>query len=133
MTAAPDTRLQVNYKTPGGTLLNLYANDAAELDALLAALSDRVPTIAAVEQAVNAGGTLAQAGALAPAQAQPAQTQASPPPVVNTPQQAVPQGQSCVHGPRQYREGQGAKGTWKAWFCPTPKGTPDQCEPVWVR
>lgn len=138
MTAAPDTRLQINYKTPGGTLINLYATDAAELDAQLSALSDRVPTIFAVEQAVTAGGHLAQGQALAPAPAQPAQTQASPPPVVNTPPQAAPsgaqQGQFCQHGPRQYKEGTKKDGgTWKAWFCPSPKGTPDQCEPVWVR
>lgn len=35
----------------------------------------------------------------------------------------------CKHGARSYKEG----GSWKAWFCPSPKGTPDQCEPLWVR
>lgn len=35
----------------------------------------------------------------------------------------------CAHGDRTYRDG----GRWKAWFCPSPKGTPGQCEPLWVR
>lgn len=39
----------------------------------------------------------------------------------------------CKHGSMSGRSGQGAKGPWKAWMCPSPKGTPDQCEPQWVR
>jgi hypothetical protein len=27
------------------------------------------------------------------------------------------------------RSGNGAKGPWSGFFCPTPKGTPDQCPP----
>lgn len=41
--------------------------------------------------------------------------------------------EACQHGERTYRNGQGAKGPWAAWFCPSPKGTPGQCEPLWVR
>jgi len=33
----------------------------------------------------------------------------------------------CQHGPMTYREGTSARGPWKAYFCPTPKGTPGQC------
>jgi hypothetical protein len=39
-------------------------------------------------------------------------------------------GQTCQHGQRQYKSGQGAKGPWAAWMCPAPKGTPDQCKPI---
>lgn len=39
----------------------------------------------------------------------------------------------CHHGDRVYRSGNGAKGPWQAWFCPSPKGTPDQCQAMWVR
>jgi hypothetical protein len=39
----------------------------------------------------------------------------------------------CKHGQMTGRSGQGAKGPWKAWMCPSPKGTADQCEPQWVR
>ena len=32
-----------------------------------------------------------------------------------------------------YREGVGKNGRpWKAYFCPTPKGTADQCPAVWL-
>jgi hypothetical protein len=40
--------------------------------------------------------------------------------------------QKCVHGMRVMRNGQGARGPWTGWFCPTPKGTPDQCKPEFV-
>ena len=41
--------------------------------------------------------------------------------------------ETCTHGDRVYREGNGAKGPWKAWFCGTPKGTLEQCDPIWVK
>ena len=41
--------------------------------------------------------------------------------------------ETCIHGDRVYREGNGEKGSWKAWFCGTPKGTPDQCKPIWIK
>lgn len=41
--------------------------------------------------------------------------------------------EACHHGDRVYRSGAGAKGPWQAWMCPSPKGTPGQCEPLWVR
>ena len=44
-----------------------------------------------------------------------------------------PTGKSCKHGQMSQRTGSGAKGPWKAYMCPSPKGTPDQCEPVWLR
>lgn len=34
---------------------------------------------------------------------------------------------TCKHGVMVKRTGNGAKGEWRAFFCPTPKGTPDQC------
>jgi hypothetical protein len=44
-----------------------------------------------------------------------------------------PAGKTCKHGPMTPRTGSGAKGPWKAYMCPSPKGTPDQCEPAWIR
>lgn len=44
-----------------------------------------------------------------------------------------PAGKTCKHGSMTPRTGQGAKGPWKAFMCPSPKGTPDQCEPEWIR
>jgi hypothetical protein len=40
---------------------------------------------------------------------------------------------SCQHGAMIQRTGQGAKGEWRAFFCPTPKGTPDQCQAVFAK
>lgn len=38
--------------------------------------------------------------------------------------------QNCPHGERKYITGTGAKGPWAGWFCPSPRGTPNQCPPV---
>lgn len=45
---------------------------------------------------------------------------------------AAPQGEiyTCVHGERVFRESS-PPGKWAAQFCPTEKGTPGQCEPLW--
>lgn len=45
----------------------------------------------------------------------------------------APKGMECKHGPMTKREGASAKGPWKAYMCPTPKGTPDQCEANFLR
>lgn len=42
-------------------------------------------------------------------------------------------GPVCLHGPKQYKEGMSAKGKWRAWMCPAPKGTPGQCQPEWIK
>lgn len=47
--------------------------------------------------------------------------------------QLAPASRSCNHGEMTRRSGQGAKGPWKAYMCPSPKGTPDQCDPVFLR
>lgn len=46
--------------------------------------------------------------------------------VAQNPAGGTPQ---CPHGNRTYKDG----GSWKAWFCPLPKGTPGQCAPEWVK
>ena len=65
----------------------------------------------------------------------------STPPAPAQPQSNVPAGaqsapggetRHCQHGEMVYRTGRGAKGVWKGFMCPTPKGTPGQCEPQWV-
>lgn len=51
-------------------------------------------------------------------------------PVHQQPQpQPQPAGRLCQHGSMVYRTGTNARGTWAGWFCPTPKGSPDQCAP----
>lgn len=60
--------------------------------------------------------------AAAPAQRRPAAQNAAP----------TGGGKQCAHGEMVFRTGQGAKGPWSGHFCPTPKGTPDQCKPIFV-
>lgn len=36
---------------------------------------------------------------------------------------------TCVHGGAIQRKGESAKGPWTGYFCPQPKGAPDQCSP----
>jgi hypothetical protein len=45
----------------------------------------------------------------------------------------APSSRSCGHGTMTPRSGSGAKGPWKGYFCPSPKGTPDQCSPVFIQ
>lgn len=40
---------------------------------------------------------------------------------------------TCVHGTMVKRSGMGAKGEWRAWFCPTPKGTDNQCKAIFAQ
>jgi hypothetical protein len=44
------------------------------------------------------------------------------------------EGKRCAHGEMVFRESKpGAAKAWRAYFCPTPKGTQNQCEPVWLK
>lgn len=53
----------------------------------------------------------------------------------SVPQQAAPAASpKCAHGDRQYRQDKNTNPPkWRAWMCPTPKGTPGQCEPEWIK
>jgi len=51
---------------------------------------------------------------------------------------AWPDAPACKHGPMTHRSGVTKSGPnqgkpWTGWFCPSPKGTPDQCEPDFNR
>lgn len=131
-----DVLVQVNFKTPRGTLLNVYGKDELSLDMGLAILEDRVARLVELE-ALLAGASntvpLVNAAAPAVASAPPGALADNPwpaaPPAFTAAAAAAP---NCAHGPRTGRSGTGAKGPWKAWFCNTPKGTPDQCEAIFL-
>ena len=41
---------------------------------------------------------------------------------------------TCKHGAMTFRQSKpGAPKEWKGYFCPTPQGTADQCEPKFLR
>lgn len=90
--------------------------------------------VVALARAAGTAATLIGGNATAPAAPV---TQAPPPtswPSAPAPAPAFANATApqCSHGPRTGRSGTGAKGPWKAWFCPTPKGTPDQCEAIFL-
>ena len=131
-----DVLVQVNFKTPRGTLLNVYGKDELSLDMGLAILEDRVARLVELEALLaGASNTVPLVNAAAPtiASAPPGALPDNPwpaaPPAFAAAAAAAP---NCAHGPRTGRSGTGAKGPWKAWFCNTPKGTPDQCEAIFL-
>ena len=131
------TVLQANFKTRQGTLLNVYASNAAELSQLLEELEATATQVAALE------GVLGAVSAAAPVSAPPSQQPREEPYGVN---RKVPSGtpiakpsgggaaptcqQGC--GPKVYREGTSKAGKpYKAWFCSNPDRNA-QCKPEWV-
>lgn len=141
--SAPDNVLvQSNFKSPLGALHNAYGHDEPSYDLALSILEDRVARLAALEQQIAATANVAKTMPVAPPAQQPPSVPAPaapaaapadwgtpPPPAPSFAQAMQP---SCSHGPRTARSGSGAKGPWRAWFCPQPKGAP-QCEAIWVR
>ena len=118
MAAPESTKFQVNFKSPDGTLINLYAASKEELEALLTAAQDFSALIGSVSQAF---------GSAAPA---------APVRSAGVSQQVVAPagaGNTCKHGPMTYREGTGAKGPWKGYMCAAPKGATDKCATIWVK
>ena len=127
----------VNVKTALGTIVTVRGDTAQELanninefeqnavalsvSALEQLLAGKpaAPTVASVASALGATVVEEKPATFAPI-----------PPAASTP---VAGGRECKHGTMTYRTGQGAKGPWKGYFCPTPKGTPDQCSPQFVR
>ena len=131
----------VNVKTKAGTIVTVRADTAEQLnnnitefinfganDSILAL--EELFTVAqpsAVDVVSNAlGATVVSTTPLPPTSG----FAPVPPPVSATP--SVAGQRVCSHGPMVTRKGNGAKGEWKGYFCPTPKGTADQCSPQWV-
>ena len=118
MAAPESTELQVNYKLPDGTLINVYAISQEHLEALLTSVGDVASLITATSSAlgINTSG----AANIANMQAQLGAVE-------------IKADKECKHGPMVPKSGTSAKGPWKAWMCPAPKGATDKCEPIWIR
>lgn len=125
--ASETTKFQVNFKTSSGSLINLYADSIIDGMALLNEFAGAIPLIKEAEAAL--------AGAPAPASTPAAAPAWTPAPASHPSFEASTgtSGRTCKHGAMTYREGAGAKGPWKGYFCPTPKGTPDQCDAQFIR
>jgi hypothetical protein len=124
--ATEGTKFQINYKLNDGTLINLYAATATELEAGLADLAMNAANI-------RSTGSELSGGVQAPAPTVAAVAQAfNATPVAAAP---APQGSgnTCKHGAMSLRSGVGQKGPWSGYMCAAPKGAPDKCETIWVR
>ena len=124
MAAPESTKFQVNFKSPDGTLINLYAANKEELEALLTTAQDFSALIGSVSQSFGS------AASSAPVYSSRPRVESSP--EIND-QVAASAANSCKHGPMKYREGVGDKGPWKGYFCQAPKGATDKCKNVYVR
>ena len=136
--ASESTKLQVNFKLADGTLINLYADDAEQLSDQLGWIADLSPQISRTSKALAGQGNLQ--GAVNQLSAGLGATVIGEPSVGYTVTPAAPVSplsfgiSECKHGARTFRESKpGAPKAWKGYFCPTPKGTPDQCEPNFAK
>jgi hypothetical protein len=115
-------------------LLTVRADNIFDMKARLDDMAELIGPAQSVS--VLAQGAASAASVTAPAAVPAAPTEqyaqpAPPPPAPAAPAASGVPTPTCAHGQRTHRSGSSAKGPWSAWFCPTPKGTADQCEPVW--
>ena len=128
--AAEGTKFQINYKLHDGTLINLYAASASELEAGLADLAMNAANIRATGTEL-AGKTNYTP---APTVESVAQSFNATPVAAPAPTQVVEgQAPTCKHGNMVHRTGTSARGPWRAWMCSAPKGATDKCDPIFLR
>lgn len=79
MSAPATTVVQVNIKTPLGTLINFYAENVSEAKEIIeASIEDLANTVAAAEQAFGAASNVAKAAPVAAQQPKSAEAVAQP-------------------------------------------------------
>jgi hypothetical protein len=107
-----------------GHMLNLRGQTVEEVNDLLDAVLDNDGTF--LVKAIEVGSVLLVAQGLnsPDAAADPQETLRASGPVDTS--------HVCKHGKRDYKTGNGARGKWEGYFCPQPKGSPDQCAVEWV-
>jgi len=130
--------VQASVKTPAGTLINAKGHDDQSFSMALAIVHDHMKTIVELEQLAAAVKNVAAVMPVASVTTLPTAAPAAPAadgwdtPAAPFAQAQVP---SCKHGMKTGRAGVYQRGPktgqpYKAWFCPSPKGTPDQCKPI---
>lgn len=126
-------KIQVSPKLPDGTLVNLRAESADEMDRLLRFVEHKAQDITATAALLTGASNAARAGLTSTTTATSGFVQNAPVAPWDTPAPA-PQAQNaptCQHGQRVFKSGTGKRGPWTAWMCPTAQGTPGQCDPIW--
>lgn len=131
-------KIQQNVKV-GNDLINLRADSPSEFESIANWVIENAGLL------VNVQSALGGVSAVAPLAGNVTKTQVqndAPAQAVNgwannqQSQQAAPSwsqpataGPACKHGPMVARGGEKNGRAWSGFFCPTPKGTPDQCPP----
>lgn len=133
----------VNVKNKQGTIFTFRGDTALELnktisdfvdaglefavanvEAVLLGITTQAPSVVATDPIALIQASLgAEVVSEVPRQQAPFAPVAPP---VQPPAPAVGD-KACIHGTMVKRTGNGAKGEWRGYFCPTPKGTADQC------
>ena len=121
---ADNTAFQANFKLADGTLINIYAEDAAKFEAQLGSVQDLATLIHSVSDAL---------GHAVPGAIKKAFPNATPVSAPAQPMHADGSTPSCKHGPMVFREGTSARGPWRAWMCSAPRGASDKCEANFLR
>lgn len=141
----------VNVKTKVGTIITVRGNDATEFEANINALIGNGinNSIAAMEElflgtqpsqpsntGINTvvaalGGTVISETPIPVAAPTAGFAPVAPPSGVGAPLGTA--SRACIHGEMTKREGEGPYGHYKAFMCPTPKGTPDQCKAIYLK
>jgi hypothetical protein len=141
----------VNVKTKVGTIITVRGTDATEFENNINALIGNGVnnSIAAMEelflgtqpsQSSNArintvvdalGGTVISETPIPAAAPTATFAPVAPPSVVGV--TAGSANRTCIHGVMTKREGVGPYGPYKAYMCPTAKGTPDQCKAIYLK
>jgi hypothetical protein len=106
----------------GSTYIEVYGQDAYEhlVDAFTRAVGGVDVMGQAVANVQNGGLTGVNPGLTNNTQWQPqARAQDQAPAVM------------CAHGAMVHRSGTKGNKPWSGYFCPQPKGAPDQCPPQW--
>jgi hypothetical protein len=122
MSAPTGIAYQANFKTPAGTLLNIYAENGGDFAEQLDAFADFIPKIVAIESTLVPASTVARGVPLASAAAQPP----------SAPRAAAPEGTHlCDHGePMKHIPAGVSKASGKPYrafyACARPRG--EQCE-----
>lgn len=131
-----DFKIQQNVKV-GNDLINLRADNPDEFKSIAewtvanAALFVNVQAaLAAVPAALAGNVTKTEVVNDAPQQGSWSQPQQQAAPSWSQPAQ---QGPACKHGPMVARSGNKNGKSWSGFFCPTPRGTSDQCPPQFAK
>lgn len=134
-----EKNITVTAKTKNNTLVTIRGDEPEEfvqrVQAALAA--DMFSYIEGLEEAVghapNAIANIGAIGGTVVSETPVGGFAPVPPPASPAFPTAAAGDKTCAHGTMVKRSGESQYGLWKAWMCPTPKGTPDQCKPVYAK